>query len=188
MDGNDKYVLTDTSARTVMWLGVIAYIVTLITYIMKIGLYYINPNFENLVKYGILILGYTLLSISQIKKTRQVQKDRRYMETPEFFFSKLTRIGWVCMIFHFVSLYVFASKTYWYYAVAFIAYILLVMSQKVGVYMSASFYILSLVLMFNHPVIDYITIPSKTLNMLFMASYSYIFYKQYLRERKKKLE
>ena len=183
-----SYIVSDKMARTIVWIGVAGYTVSALTYVLKLLLNSIDYTFENFVKYGLLIIGFTLLSISTIIKAVEVQKDRKDMEKPEFLFQKLTRMGWAFMTFHFITLYVLPHHTHIYYLIALAGYVLLTMGQKLGVYMNVTFYVLSSIFMFMRPVVDYAILPSKVLNMFYMGGYAYIFARQYWDRKKQEKE
>lgn len=179
-----NYIASDGLARTIVWIGASGYAISLLTYVFKVLFHYKENSFEDVVKYGFLIVGFFLLSVSTIRKALEVQIDRKDMEKPEFLFRPLTRMGWACLAFHFISLYVLPHHTYAYYLIALVGYTLLAMGQKLGVYLNVLFYVLSSILMFVRPVVDYAIFPSKVLNMTYMAAYGYIFARQYW-DRKK---
>lgn len=181
-----KYITSDGMARTIVWIGAIGYAISMLTYLFKILFQYIDNSFENLVKYGLLIIGFLLLSVSTIRKALEVQIDRTNMEKPEFLFRPLTRMGWACLAFHFISLYVLPHHTHVYYLIALVGYSMLAMGQQLGVYLNVLFYVLSNIFMFMRPVVDYAIIPSKVLNMFYMAAYAYIFARQYWDRKKNK--
>lgn len=174
-----RYVLPDGVAKTIVWIGAIGYIVSFLTFALKVILKHIEHNFENFVKYGFLLLGFVFLSISTFQKALVVQKNREHMEDSDFLFKKLTRMGWACMTFHFITLYLLPHHTHVYYLFALIGYGLLTLGKKFGTLSLTTFYIFSISLAFTHPVVDYAVMPSKILNMIYIGSYSYIFMAKY---------
>jgi hypothetical protein len=177
------YVLSDGVARTVMWIGVTGYTGSALVYTFKLLFGNIQTTFDNLVKYVILIVGFCILSASTIRKAVTVQKDRKDMEKPEFLFHKFTRMGWACMAFHFISMYVLPHHTYFYYIIALIGYSLLAAGKQLGVYILFTFYAFSNILMYARPVVDYAVAPIKLLNMTYMGAYCYIFARQYFKRK-----
>lgn len=182
-----SYILSDGVAKTVAWIGAVGYVVSFLTFVLKFLIHNIDYTFENFVKYGMLLVGFFLLSVSTIRKAMIVQKDRKHMEDPDFFFHKLSRMGWACMAFHFITLYTLPHNTYIYYLFALIGYGLLAMGQQLGAFSLSTFYITSIVVgFFARPSVDYIQLPSKVLNMIYIATYAYIFAVRYFKRQDKK--
>ena len=183
-----SYIVNDNMARAIVWVGAIGYGISMLTYIFKMIFQNIDQSFEHVVKNGLLVLGFLFLSISTTRKALIVQKDRKDMEKPEFLFQKMTRMGWACLAFHFISLYILPHHTHIYYLFALAAYITLAIGKQIGVFLLVTFYVLSSIFMFMRPVVDYIIIPSKLINMTYMGAYAYIFARQYFQKRAEEKE
>lgn len=171
------YVLSDIWAKTIMWIGVASYFTAILTYVSKFAFGQIVVTLDNLAIYSFLILGFLILFGITLHKANKVQKDRTDMETPEFFFDKYARMGWACICIHFLSLYTFDHRTFFYYPLALIAYGLLTMAQEAGTYLLTVFYIFSIARMFIGNTNVFYGI-QKVLSMLYVLGYSYIFAKR----------
>lgn len=182
------YVLSDRWAYALIWIGVVSYFSAVITYVSKFVFHQIVFSLDNLVIYGFLLLGFSILFVGTLKKAIEVQKDRKDMEKPEFFFSTQARMGWACLVIHFLSLYTFSHTTYLYYPFALVAYLLLTMSQQVGTYLLVIFYIFSITRVFFTSTISATYGIQKILSMIYVGGYGYIFAKQYFMRRKQRLE
>lgn len=183
------YVISDMWAKTIIWIGVASYFTAILTYISKFALGQIVVTLDNVAIYSFLILGFVILFVITLHKANKVQKDRKDMETPAFFFDKYARMGWACIFIHFLSIYTFDHRTFFYYPVALIAYGLLAMAQESGAYLLTVFYIFSIARMFTGPTNVFYGI-QKILSMLYILGYSYIFAKRrmYLMKQRKSEE
>lgn len=180
---NEPYVLSDRWAQTIMWIGVSSYFTAVITYLSKFIFHKIDITLENIVIYGFLLLGFGILFVVTVKKALVVQKDRKDMERPEFFFDRYARMGWACLVLHFLSLYTYTHNTYFYYPFALVGYILLAISQQSGAFLLTIFYLFSIARMFTSTINVFYGI-QKVLSMLYVAGYSYIFAKRYIQRKK----
>lgn len=140
-------------------------------------------NLDNVVIYGFLLLGFTILLVTTTKKALTVQIDRKEMETPEFFFDRYARMGWACVVLHFLSLYTLSHQTYFYYPFALVAYILLTLKEQAGVFLLTVFYVFSISRMFTSTINVFYGI-QKVLSMLYVLGYSYIFTQRYLQRKR----
>ena len=173
------YVVPDTWAKTILWVGVASYFTAILTYISKFTFGQIQGTLDNLVIYGFLLLGFLFLFGITLRKAVKVQHDRKDMETPEFFFDKYARMGWACLVIHFLSLYTFDHRTFIYYPLALIGYGLMTMSHEVGVYLLVVFYVFSIARMFTSTINVFYGI-QKVLSMLYVLGYGYIFARRYI--------
>lgn len=181
---DSPYVLSNRWAITVMWIGVASYFTAVLTYISKFLLRQITVTLDNVVIYSILILGFSILFVATFKKALKVHKDRKDMETPDFFLSRTVRMGWACLVIHFLSIYAFSHKTYLYYPFAILGYALLSISQYIGVFLLVIFYLFSITRTILSTMNAFYGI-QKILSMLYMGAYAYIFAVRYIREQKK---
>ena len=136
------------------------------------------PTLDNIVIYGFLLLGFSILVVVTTKKAIKVQRERAHMDTPQFFFDPHARMGWACLMIHFLSMYTFDHRTYFYYPFALIAYGLLSTSHELGAYLLSVFYVFSIGRMvLRRPFIPFYAL-QKILSFLYILGYSYIFAKR----------
>jgi hypothetical protein len=167
-------ILTEGSQRFIMALGLVAYVYTTILYVFTI--YIKHDDWIKTINYGLILVGFSLLSYNAFLKIRRNWKQPEKIENPRQFFNKQVMIGWFLIFLHFIYIcFTMEVFSYSYYLfIGLIAYGLLAQGRYLGIYFLVIFYVFSIVQHYPTDLLTAAGTVSKVLVGIYMGLYGYL--------------
>jgi hypothetical protein len=173
-NANTRFIFTPGAQRSVLILGVVAYVYTSLLYI--ITAYVHHETWIKTLNHLLLLSGFGLLSYNAIRKLKKNWRNPEKIENPREFFNRQVMFAWFLIFIHFIYIcYNIADLGHSYYLFfGLAAYGLLASGRFMGIYLLVAFYVFSVIQHYPTDILSAAGTVSKVLVGIYMGMYGFL--------------